>query len=111
MAERDSNERDSKQERKESVERQIPDSGPGVAGQTASPAKESPVRDDELTDDAPESPHGVGESVTTRAEDQPEDDDRPDRGTKGPTERPVGTSTASDQTGVDPQEPPVPKGG
>ena len=55
------------------------------------------------------SPHGVGESITTRAEDQPKNEaDRPDLGTKGPTERPVGTSTARDQTGVDPQEPAVP---
>jgi hypothetical protein len=105
-------ERDSKQARRESVERQLADSDPGNPGQTASPARENPVRDDEITGTEPDSPHGVGESVTTRAEDQPRNErDRPDRGTKGPTERPVGTSTARDQTGVDPQEPAVPKGG
>ena len=88
-------ERDSKEDRRASVERQLEGTRAGNAGQTASPAVESPARDDEVYSGTPESPHGVGESITTRAEDQPKNEaDRPDLGTKGPTERPVGTSTA-----------------
>jgi hypothetical protein len=56
-----------------------------------------------------ESPKGVGESVSRRGEDIVEDEGkepgRVDLGTKGASERPVGTSTARDSTGVDPQEP------
>lgn len=103
-------ERDSKDERRKSVERQMANSDPGNPGQTASPADEQPVSDDKVGDDKPESPHGVGESVTGRAEDKRKRDrDREDRGTKGASDRPVGTSTARDETGVNPQEPPVPR--
>jgi hypothetical protein len=102
-------ERDSKEERRASVERQLDGTTAGNRGQTASPAEERPARDEETGSGAPDSPHGVGDSITTRAEDQARDErDRPDLGTKGPTERPVGTSTARDMTGVDPQAPPVP---
>jgi len=54
-------------------------------------------------------PDGVGESMTRRGEDVVEDEGkeagRHDAGTQGETERPVGTSTARDSTGVDPQDP------
>lgn len=57
--------------------------------------------------DAP--PSGTDESTTRRGEDVEDDGgqdpDRHDTGTKGPAERPTGTSSASDYTGVDPQEP------
>lgn len=54
-----------------------------------------------------ETPLGVGESVSRRGEDIAEQERGPGRvteGTKGPAERPYGTSTAGD-SGVDPQEP------
>lgn len=51
----------------------------------------------------------VGQSMTTRGEDIAERDGseagRQDTGTQGASERPTGTSTARDVTGVDPQEP------
>ncbi|CAN5443623.1 hypothetical protein BH23ACT7_BH23ACT7_27830 [soil metagenome] len=49
-----------------------------------------------------------GKSSTESGEDLAENVDeksREDAGQQGPTERPVGTSTARDYTGVDPQEP------
>jgi hypothetical protein len=110
MDDQPTNEAESKAARQESVERQMPDSNPANPGQTASPANESPARDEEVTDDAPETPHGVGESITTRGEDQSKEQEagREDLGTKGPTERPVGTSTARDRTSIDPQGPGTP---
>ncbi|MCX9193342.1 hypothetical protein C3Y87_18425 [Carbonactinospora thermoautotrophica] len=60
------------------------------------------------TEPTGETPLGVGESITRRGEDIAEHEHEPGRvteGTKGPTERPYGTSTAEDSTGVDPQEP------
>jgi len=54
-------------------------------------------------------PKDVGESQTRRGEDIVKDEGkeagRHDAGTQGPTERPVGTSTARDSTGIDPQDP------
>jgi hypothetical protein len=53
-------------------------------------------------------PKDVGESDTRSAEDVAKREDeagREDLGEKGPMDRPVGTSTARDVTGVDPQEP------
>ena len=54
-------------------------------------------------------PKDVGESQTRRGEDIRDDEGkepgREDAGTKGPAERPVGTSSARDFTGVDPQDP------
>ncbi len=49
----------------------------------------------------------VGESTTRRAEDIAEEKEpgRQDTGTEGKANRPTGTSTARDATGVDPQEP------
>jgi hypothetical protein len=54
-------------------------------------------------------PEGVGESVAHRGENMTAEEGkeagRYDLGTQGPTNRPVGGSTARDSTGVDPQEP------
>jgi hypothetical protein len=52
---------------------------------------------------------GVGESRTRRGEEVIEEEGkepgRHDLGTKGRSERPYGTSTARDATGIDPQDP------
>ena len=74
-------------------------------GQTASPAQESPARPDEVTNETPESPHGVGESTTRRAEDMAERDGkeagRTDTGSdEGMADRPTGTSNERDLTGI-----------
>lgn len=48
------------------------------------------------------------ESTTRRAEDIAKDEQeagREETGTEGATERPTGTSTARDYTGVDPKDP------
>ncbi len=54
-------------------------------------------------------PEDVGTSQTRRGEDVNDDDKkesgRKSTGTKGASERPVGTSTARDVTGIDPQDP------
>jgi len=54
-------------------------------------------------------PEGVGESVGHRGEnmiaEEGKEAGRYDLGTQGPTNRPVGGSTARDSSGVDPQEP------
>jgi hypothetical protein len=54
-------------------------------------------------------PEGVGESVSHHGENMVAEEGyetgRQDAGTQGPTNRPVGTSTNRDSTGVDPQEP------
>ncbi len=51
----------------------------------------------------------VGESTTDRGEDMTDRDGkeagRQDTGTQGATQRPTGTSTARDVTGVNPQDP------
>jgi len=50
-----------------------------------------------------------GESQTRRGEDMQDDDGkeagRKDTGSEGTTDRPTGTSTARDVTGIDPQDP------
>ncbi|MGH2534869.1 MAG: hypothetical protein ACRDJW_21625 [Thermomicrobiales bacterium] len=60
-----------------------------------------------VRDDKP--PEDVGESITRRGEDivkeEGKEAGREDAGMQGPTERPVGTSTARDSTGIAPQEP------
>jgi hypothetical protein len=90
--------------RAEAVERQMADASAGVAGQTASPPDESPVRDDEVADGAPESPHGVGDSPNRSAEDVKDDDGqeagREDVGAHPDSGRPTGTSDKRDITGV-----------
>ena len=53
-------------------------------------------------------PSAVGESTTTRGEDVAKGEKEPgrkDTGTQGPSQRPVGTSTARDSTSIDPKEP------
>lgn len=54
-------------------------------------------------------PEGVGDSIAHRGENMIEEEGkeagRYDTGTQGPTNRPVGESTARDSTGVNPQEP------
>ena len=54
-------------------------------------------------------PEGTGQSSTRRGEDvsgqEGKDEGRRDTGTQGESQRPTGTSTARDATGVDPQEP------
>jgi hypothetical protein len=50
---------------------------------------------------------GVGESITRRGEDVDRQEDEPgrdDAGTKGPSDRPVGTSDERDSTSVDPND-------
>jgi hypothetical protein len=96
----------------ESIEQQLETTKSGNVGATASPAEEHAVQPEELgdPDDAPESPHGVGESTTRRGEDVRDDEGKePGRRDTGvddtPGQRPHGTSTARDLTGVDPQDP------
>jgi hypothetical protein len=86
-----------------SVERQLAgvDRGPGG---TASPAVESPARDEELTDDVPDSAHGVGVSRGDRGEDMIDRDGkepgRRDGPREHPADRPTGTSDERDQSGI-----------
>lgn len=103
------------------VERQLEQTDSGNPGATASPAHESPVREDEVsrarggsgpqsaTDTGATTPMGVGESVGRRGEDVARRDGgeagRHDTGPRGATQRPSGTSSARDATGVDPQDP------
>jgi hypothetical protein len=50
---------------------------------------------------------GVGESMTRRGEDVDKQEDEPGRdetGTKGPSDRPVGSSDERDSTSVDPDD-------
>ena len=59
------------------------------------------------TDMDAESPLGVGVSMTRRGEDVDKQEDEPGRdetGTKGASDRPVGTSDERDSTSVDPNE-------
>ncbi|MBA2280866.1 MAG: hypothetical protein M3527_00685 [Actinomycetota bacterium] len=87
-----------------SVERQMVGAESGTAGQTASPAVESPARQDELTDDVPESAKGVGVSVGRRGEEMSDGDGkeagRDDAGDHPDSGRPTGTSDERDHTGV-----------
>jgi len=102
------------------VERQLAETKTGNPGATSSPAQESPVHADEVavgsagagdqtaTRADAATPHDVGTSSTRRAEDVVEEEGEAGRhttGTQGQSQRPVGVSTASDSTGIDPQEP------
>jgi hypothetical protein len=102
------------------VDRQLDETKTGRPGATSSPAEESPVSPDEVsrgvggdgqqtaTNAEGTTPLGVGTSTTRRGEDIVEDEGEEGRrttGTQGPSQRPVGESTARDSTGVDPQEP------
>ncbi|MBA2530147.1 MAG: hypothetical protein H0V19_09360 [Euzebyales bacterium] len=58
--------------------------------------------------DVDATPAGVGGSSTRRGEDVSEDepeDGRENAGTQGPSQRPVGTSSPTDSTGIDPHGP------
>ena len=93
----ESSEQESKATRAESVERQLSGEDPEI-----DPPENHP--------EPPEEARGassVGESTTRRAEDIAEEKEpgRQDTGTEGKANRPTGTSTARDATGVDPQEP------
>lgn len=66
-------------------------------------------RNPEEPDSAPDASRDPGDSITRRGEDIQEgsvkEPGRHDAGTQGPTDRPVGTSTMRDSTGISPQEP------
>lgn len=85
----------SKEERGESVERQLEGDAPPQDPAGQSPGGSSPATG---TDD-------VGESTTRSGEDIVDDDGkeagRTDTGTEGPTDRPTGESTKRDVTGID----------
>ncbi len=78
----------------------------GVASDQGSSEK---VADDSVTKHEEGSPQDVGKSVTRSGEEvsqgEGKEAGRQDAGTQGPTQRPVGTSTMRDSTGIDPQEP------
>jgi hypothetical protein len=85
------------------VERQLAETDSGRPGATASPAVESPVREEEVTDQEPETPHGVGESVGGRGEDHGKATKEPGRfdlAHEGGADRPAGGSTDRDISGV-----------
>ncbi len=92
----ESAEQESKAERAESVERQL-------SGED--PPTDPPENDPKPPEEA--SGASSGESTTRRAEDIADEKEpgRQDTGTEGKANRPTGTSTARDATGVDPQEP------
>ena len=93
----ESSEEKSKAERARSVERQL-------SGED--PPTDPPENDPQPPKEA-SGAGSVGESITRRAENVAEDKEpgRQDTGTEGKANRPTGTSTARDATGVDPQEP------
>lgn len=91
-----------------SVERMYAGTEGGGAGETASPAQESPARPEEVTGDVPDSPKGVGPSPSRGGEQVAREDGkepgRVDSGNEHASERPTGTSDARDATGVHPQD-------
>jgi len=96
------------QDRADSVRRQMAETKTGRPGATASPADEQPVSEDQLTDEVPESPKGVGSSSNRgghkMAEHEGKEPGREDGETKHESERPTGTSTSRDMTGINPQK-------
>jgi len=87
-----------------SVERQMAGAKAGTAGQTASPADEQPAKEEDLSDEEPESPKGVGVSYGRRGEHM-SDEDGKEAGRSGDTDdeggdRPAGTSSERDDTGI-----------
>ena len=91
----DSSEQQSKDARAESVARQLNDEAP----------PEEPAPNPSGGSSPAEGTEDVGESVTRRGEEIVDDDGkepgRVDTGTQGPTDRPTGTSTERDATGID----------
>jgi hypothetical protein len=95
---------DEKEERAEGVSRQL--TGEDAPEDTDRPGQTGPTGGG----GGEMSPEGVGESVGHRGEnmiaEEGKEAGRQDAGTDGTqADRPVGTSTARDSSGVDPQEP------
>jgi hypothetical protein len=91
------------------AERDEPAKGTARAWGSEPPAKEPEQPGQEETPaDAEMAPEGVGASMTRGGEEVVREDGkepgREDTGTKGPSGRPTGTSTARDSTGVDTDE-------
>jgi len=67
------------------------------------------VPDDSVTESHPGGPENVGKTTTRSGESvvtgEGKEAGRHDAGTQGATNRPVGTSTMRDSTGIDPQDP------
>lgn len=87
-----------------SVRRQLDKTKDANAGQTASPAEESPARPEEVTDEVPESPKGVGTSNQTGAEEIADRDGKePGRTDTGEDAagRPTGTSDERDRSSLE----------
>ena len=67
------------------------------------------MSDDSVTKNEAGNPENVGDSTTRRGEaivdKEGKEPGRMDAGTQGPSQRPVGTSTMRDSTGIDPQDP------
>ncbi|MDQ1385499.1 MAG: hypothetical protein QOG65_2878 [Actinomycetota bacterium] len=90
-------------ETRAAVERIMENTDAGRIGATASPAVESVARDDELSDEEPETPLGVGESVGRRGEKAATRDGKEPGRSDLPQEeagRPAGTSDERDISGV-----------
>ena len=89
-------EQESKKQRAEGVERML--------------SGESPPTEPEVNDPVPPGEVGgaskVGETITKRGEDVAKDKEagRVDTGTEGDADRPTGTSTTRDRTGVHPHD-------
>jgi hypothetical protein len=95
--------------RDRSTERDEPAKGTARAWGSEPPAKEPEQPGQEETPaDAEKAPEGVGVSMTRGGEEVAGQDGkepgREDTGTKGPSERPTGTSTTRDSTDVDTDE-------
>jgi hypothetical protein len=90
-----------------SVESQLRESVTGEHGSTSSPAEESAVEPGEVSHEVPESPLGVGESITRRGEDVAENEGKEPGRNEGGTEheagRPTGGSDSRDMSGAAPQ--------
>lgn len=106
-------------ERTGTIERQLANPKQGNPGATSSPAQESPVRGDEVASGAAgaggqtatradaATPLDVGTSTNRHGEDVVDEEGgngRRTTGTQGQSQRPVGTSSPRDSTGVDPQD-------
>jgi hypothetical protein len=94
---------DEKQERFEGVSRQL--TGQDAPEDTDRESQVGPTGGGQ----GQMAPEGVGESVAHRGENMIDENGpeagRQDLGTQGPTNRPVGSSSNRDSTGVDPQDP------
>jgi hypothetical protein len=100
---------ESQQARAESVERQLSDTKPVEGDRTTSPGDTQPAA--ESGGPVPTGGEGPAHHPGTRRGEDIQGDDakeagREQTGTQGPTDRPVGTSSQRDSTGVDPQDGP-----